>query len=75
VPFVVTLPVTSALVPLPRAARAVPDVRGLPLRDAVRSLHTAGFRVQLATGPDGVTSPPAGAIAPAGALVRLLHDN
>ena len=46
-PYVVTLPLQPAR-PAPRVARAVPDVRGLDLRDAVRSLHSAGFRVQLA---------------------------
>ena len=45
-PFVVTLPLPSQSAP-PRPVRAVPDVRGLDLRDAVRSLHGAGFRVQL----------------------------
>ena len=46
-PFVVTLPLRSAA-RAAAAVRAVPDVRGLDLRDAVRSLHSAGFRVQLA---------------------------
>ena len=31
------------------AARAIPDVRGLPVRRAVYALHRAGFRVSLAT--------------------------
>ena len=57
-------------------------LRGMVLRDAVRSLHSAGFRVQLAqagnAGPGGnasvATSPAAGALAPTGTLVRLLYD-
>jgi len=55
----------------------VPDVHGLLLRDAVRSLHSAGFRVQLArgTGATAATSPAAGALAPTGTLVRLLFDH
>ena len=59
-----------------RAVRAVPDVHGLLLRDAVRSLHSAGFRVQLArgTGVTAATSPAAGALAPTGTLVRLLFE-
>lgn len=55
-----------------RAPRVVPDVRGLDLRDAVRALHEAGFRVQLARGGSG-TSPTAGAMAQPGSVVRLLH--
>lgn len=75
VPFVVTLP-TKPEGPAPRVVRQVPDVRGLPLRDAVRSLHSAGFRVQLARGSGGAaaTSPSAGQMAPTGTLVRLLFD-
>jgi cell division protein FtsI (penicillin-binding protein 3) len=63
----------------PRAARAgnvarrVPDVRGLPLRAAVRALHRAGFRVHLAVGPGGTTAPAAGSVATAGSTVRLFH--
>jgi hypothetical protein len=53
------------------AARAVPDVRGLSLRQAVHALHAAGFRVALSAGTSGETSPAAGALAPAGALIRL----
>jgi cell division protein FtsI (penicillin-binding protein 3) len=77
VPFVVTLPLQpQPQPPAPRTNHAVPDVRGLPLRDAVRSLHSAGFRVQLARGGAGTaaTSPSAGALAPTGTLVRLLFD-
>jgi cell division protein FtsI (penicillin-binding protein 3) len=70
VPFVARLPLVAPKVaPLP--SRAVPDVRGLALRDAVRALHTAGFRVQLVDAPAGLTAPAAGAVAPAGSLVRL----
>lgn len=71
VPYVVTLPLGPSK-PAPRVARAVPDVRGLDLRDAVRSLHSAGFRVQLArAGGPASTSPAAGAMAPTGTLIRL----
>jgi len=75
-PFVFELPAARPSVP-PRPARAVPDVHGLMLRDAVRSLHSAGFRVQLARGAGvtAATSPAAGALAPAGTLVRLLFDH
>jgi cell division protein FtsI (penicillin-binding protein 3) len=53
------------------AARPVPAVAGLPLRDAVYALHRAGFRVQIdSLAPDG-TTPVAGAAVPTGTLVRL----
>jgi hypothetical protein len=71
-PFVATLPAPRA----PRAAvqrpRPVPDVRGLSLRQAVHALHAAGFHVQLQTGLEMGTAPAAGALAPAGTLVRLV---
>jgi cell division protein FtsI (penicillin-binding protein 3) len=62
--------------PLPRdrpplADVFVPDVRGLPLRVAVRELHGAGLRVLLISGTARETSPPAGARVRAGALVRV----
>jgi cell division protein FtsI (penicillin-binding protein 3) len=59
------------------AARAVPDVRGFPVRQAVYALHRAGFRVSLATadasGSASTTAPPAGTLAPSGTTVRLLR--
>lgn len=73
-----TVPVVVSLesdapppVAIPPRKRAIPDVRGLPLRDAVRALHDAGFRVELAAGEDGVTWPAAGAVMSQGAVVRL----
>jgi beta-lactam-binding protein with PASTA domain len=57
---------------MPLPPRAVPDVRGLPARQAVRALHRAGFRVQLVLGVAGTTSPAAGVVAPAGTVVRLV---
>jgi cell division protein FtsI (penicillin-binding protein 3) len=73
-PFVVTLPARPAPV-APRATHAVPDIRGLGLRDAVRSLHSAGFRVQLArSSGQPSTNPASGELAPTGTLVRLLYD-
>jgi beta-lactam-binding protein with PASTA domain len=52
----------------------VPSVRGLTLREAVRSLHAAGFRVQLAPGASEGTSPASGALAAPGTIVRLLFN-
>ena len=50
---------------------SIPDVRGLPLRVAVRELHRAGSKVQLTASGGGVTAPPAGSPARTGTLVRL----
>jgi cell division protein FtsI (penicillin-binding protein 3) len=77
--FVVALPM-SAPRPAPRVVRPVPDVRGLALRDAVRSLHDAGFRVRIARGSGSAssptsTAPAAGQLAPTGTLVRLLIEH
>jgi cell division protein FtsI (penicillin-binding protein 3) len=75
-PAVLRLPHRPARSPA-RAPRPVPDVRGLEVRDAVRTLHEAGFRVHVARGPAGVafaTSPAAGTVAPAGTLVRLSRE-
>src|SRR5262249_5727414 len=79
VPFVVTLPLRREAPPA-RVAHVVPDVRGMGLRDAVRSLHNAGFHVQLtrADRPGSPaaasTSPAPGEMAPAGSVVRLVID-
>lgn len=52
--------------------RAIPDVHGLTLREAVYALHRAGFHVQLdGYGPAVQSTPAAGTIAEPGALVRL----
>lgn len=53
-------------------AREVPDVEGLPVRQAVRALHRAGFRVRLSgLGTASATSPAAGSQANPGTVVRL----
>jgi cell division protein FtsI (penicillin-binding protein 3) len=64
----------------PRAApapapRRVPNIRGMTLRDAVRSLHSAGFRVQLVRDDanESTTDPVPGTTATAGSLVRLRY--
>jgi hypothetical protein len=74
VPYVVSLGQRRAPERNVEPPRAVPDVHGLSVRDAVRSLHGAGFHVRLVRGTDGATEPTAGTIAPAGAVVRLFHD-
>jgi len=76
-PYVVTLPAGRTAAAPADSLREVPAVRGLPLRDAVRSLHKAGFRVQVARtsgSTSGSTSPAAGELAASGTLVRLLFD-
>ena len=53
--------------------RAIPDVEGLPVRQAVRELHRAGFRVRVSGfGTASGTSPEAGAQATPGTVVRLM---
>ncbi len=53
--------------------RAIPDVEGLPVRQAVRELHRAGFRVRVSGfGTASGTSPEAGAQAAPGTVVRLM---
>ena len=54
---------------LARAAQAVPDVRGLPVRRAVYALHQAGFRVTLVS--SAASQGPARASGVAGAAVRV----
>jgi cell division protein FtsI (penicillin-binding protein 3) len=69
--YVVTLPSTARPVPPVLSPRAVPDVVGLPLRLAVRMLHTAGFRVELMTGEQSATIPAAGTVLEPGRVVKL----
>jgi cell division protein FtsI (penicillin-binding protein 3) len=72
--YVVSLPAadTADVILLP--PRPVPAVDGLSLRDAVRALHGAGFRVSLAQGISGGTDPAPGTLLGAGATVRLHYD-
>ena len=72
VPVVVSLTAGGDAFPVaPPRKRAVPDVRGLALRDAVHTLHRAGFKVELTAGVVGLTRPAAGTLAAPGAVVRL----
>jgi cell division protein FtsI (penicillin-binding protein 3) len=71
-PVVLTIG-AAPLEPLADTGIDVPDVAGLPLRDAAARLHAAGFHVRVEGG--GVargTVPAAGAKADAGDVVRLL---
>ncbi len=51
--------------------RAVPDVTGLSLRNAVRALHRAGFRVQLVNSQGASTLPAPGTMLTPGSIVKL----
>ena len=75
VPYVYRLDAPVVASPPVLVARAVPDVRGMPVRGAVYTLHRAGFRVSVVgSGDRGVSSvPPAGAVASAGSTVRLVR--
>jgi cell division protein FtsI (penicillin-binding protein 3) len=70
--FVVSLPTSTNSAPVLAAPRAVPDVGGMTIRQAVHALHEAGFRVRLAVLPEGQTTmPAAGSVARPGSVVRL----
>jgi cell division protein FtsI (penicillin-binding protein 3) len=59
------------------APHVVPDVRGMSLRDAVRTLHSAGFRVGYSGRASGrilaATFPAAGTVVRQGSLIRLVQ--
>ena len=58
-----------------RDPRAVPEVTGMSLRDAVQALHAAGFRAGVSGSGRVVRSAPtAGAIVMAGATVRVVAE-
>ncbi len=69
--YTVELPSSLKSAPAPIFPRAVPDVRGLSVREAVRSLHLAGFRVRLLGASPAGTLPAAGSMAAPGTLVQL----
>ena len=74
VPFVVSLADRRRAAVPPARMRAIPDVRGMPLREAVHALHESGFRVQLASGASGTTAPEAGTPLRTGSIVRLYQQ-
>ncbi len=71
--YVVELPSAPRSAPVAIAPRPVPDVRGLSVREAVRALHGAGFRVRLLGTLSAGTLPAAGTIAAPGTIVQLSH--
>jgi cell division protein FtsI (penicillin-binding protein 3) len=61
--------------PTPAAARKLPDISGMPLRDAVRRLHSAGFRVRaVGSGRVRETEPAAGTQVRPKQLVRVVGE-
>ena len=71
--YVLDLPAAPKIAPPAITPRAVPDVRGLPVREAVRVIHAAGFRVRIITFGNAGTLPGAGTIAPPGSIVQLIR--
>jgi cell division protein FtsI (penicillin-binding protein 3) len=69
--YFVALPSSPRAAPITVAPRTVPDVKGLSIREAVRALHAAGFRVRIADAPTPGTLPLAGTVATPGTIVQL----
>jgi cell division protein FtsI (penicillin-binding protein 3) len=69
----VALPYARPKVVVDEAQRAVPDVMGMTLRNAVHALHTAGFRVKLVPAQEQMTVPAAGTLLVPGSTVKLQH--
>jgi cell division protein FtsI (penicillin-binding protein 3) len=69
--YVIELPASLKSAAVAIASRAIPDVRGLSVREAVRAIHSAGFRVRLVGASTAGTFPAAGTIATPGTLVQL----
>ena len=72
VPYLMAIaPVHRSAAAPPAAARPVPDVSGLSIREALFTLHEQGFRVVVDTLAGGGTSPAAGTSAMPASLIRL----
>jgi cell division protein FtsI (penicillin-binding protein 3) len=72
--YVVDLPAAPkppTVAPRALTPRLIPDVRGLSVREAVRALHRAGFRVRIISASSSSTFPAAGKMAPPGSIVEL----
>jgi cell division protein FtsI (penicillin-binding protein 3) len=68
----VQLPMSNKPVsPPPPMDKLVPNVHGLDVRDAIRTLHSAGFEVRLVPGVSGRTKPTAGTALRRGTTVIL----
>ncbi|MDQ6870667.1 MAG: penicillin-binding transpeptidase domain-containing protein [Gemmatimonadota bacterium] len=69
--YLLDLPAPRVSAPAAITPRPVPDVRDLSVREAVRALHAAGFRVRLGTGSATATFPAAGTVSAPGIVVQL----
>lgn len=69
--YVIELPAADPAAPVVLAPRSVPDVGALGLRDAIRTLHSAGFRVRVVNSAAAGTFPVAGTVVGQGTLVQL----
>ncbi|MEO8910998.1 MAG: penicillin-binding transpeptidase domain-containing protein [Gemmatimonadaceae bacterium] len=69
--YVVELPTSPRSAPIAVSPRAVPNVNGMSIREAVRALHGAGFRVRISSAASSGTQPLAGTLAAPGILVQL----
>lgn len=68
-----TPPATTALTAVSHGTLTVPDVAGLPMRDGVRQLHAAGFRLRAeGNGRIRRTIPAGGADASASTVIRVI---
>ena len=75
VPYLMAIAPVQRRAPAPPAtSRAVPDVAGLSMREALFLLHEQGFRVVIDTLAGGGTAPAAGTLVMPGTLVRLHRD-
>jgi cell division protein FtsI (penicillin-binding protein 3) len=72
-PVTIELPYVAKKRAIDQTDRPIPDVSRLNLRDAVRALHQAGFRVRLVPRSGGTTLPTAGTLLAAGSTVKLQH--
>lgn len=72
VPYLMAIaPASGSAAAPPQAARAVPGVAGLTMREALLTLHEKGFRVVVDSLATGGTSPAAGTPVMPGSIVRL----
>ena len=72
VPYVLAIAPSVRPAPAPPVVpRPVPAVAGMPLREALLTLHEQGFRVLVDSIAPSGTSPVAGTLVKAGAVVRL----
>jgi cell division protein FtsI (penicillin-binding protein 3) len=72
-PAPIDLPTPSS--PSPRGSARLPDMKGLPMREAVRVMVELGLIPSIeGTGELSRQDPPAGAVLPKGASVKLVFE-